>query len=222
MDNRAFYRKQRAGMINYIAFIVFIGLCVLGITRFFLVFIDVNNMYPEDYFMLSFFPFVYIIWLIYFKTKVGGRRRKIHDKFEQLSNAEQMEINAEIIELAEKPVNEGLYIRFGANRVYFHSSWFLEFVDYNDIVWIYHSSVIGQLPLEIGGVIETPLVFTSLIIWDCDRTRYKASVPPQNVSRHIKTLEENAPGAVIGYSKARKRLAKKDFDRFMLESKDVG
>ena len=217
MDKCTFSRIRRNNTVFYIATILFFALCAIGVMRFYFVFIDVNNMRPEDYLMLSSAVVMYLIWLIYFQVKVGGRRRRVYDKFEQLSDVDKTEINTEL----ESNKSSTTWIHFGNSRIYLPGSYVLEFVDYKDIIWVYPCNILMPSIMTADGVTEmfSDINFTYLMIYDCDGKRRKIAVAPGSMRDCIETIEENAPNAVIGYTKARKKLAKKDFDRFMLEER---
>ena len=219
MVKPTFYRIHRSGTIFYIAVIIFIGLCALGVLRFFLAFADIHNLYPEDYIMLALPIAGYIIWLFYFWSKVGKRRKILINKFNSLSNAEQTEINEEL-EIKEYTT---LWLQFGENRVYFPGSYFTDFVNYRDIVWVYRYSLALPGMVTDGNHTEmiSPFNLSYLIIYDNKGIRRKLPVTPADIPACISMIEEKAPKAIIGYSKARKKLAKKDFNRFIIEDKNI-
>jgi len=215
LSKNRFYRRQIASSFLYFAGLCFFGilsvLCFAGVYLFYNIII-----HKEDILPISLIFGIFIGFFILLKVKVGGRRKRTFEKFAQLSNAEQERINTE---LGAKWAN----MLLGESRVYMHSDWFLEFVEYKDIVWVHLVGGDVSVAVPVGEIaVEIQLEVASLKIYDKNGMCYKARTKNFDTANSlIKIIKEVAPSAIFGYSKERAKLYKKDIERFMFEGKNI-
>ena len=211
MGTRTFYNRQIFGNIVYITLLLLTIFAATASVYMAYTYIRCGCIWcREDVFLLLFFVPLFAVGIVYLK-RIGRQRRRIYEKFKQLSDTEQAEVNAEL-----KPNSQATgKVLLGKNRIYLDGGLFLQFIDYRDIAWVYHSNT--AMPFDGGTMAEA--AFTGLVVWDRGGIRYSAS--DNNAYEIIVKLKEKAPDAIFGYSKERLKLAKKDFDRFMFEGKNI-
>ena len=217
MKNRAFYRLQIAPNILYFLGLGFFGLMVIAcvVAKIWFLYEEWGN--PEYIWfapmMLGFTGF-FLGFYIYIKRVQGKRRRKTYQKYEELSEAEQEEVNTELC--VKFPS-----ILWGENRLYIHSSLFLEFIDYDDMVWLYPCNTMIPMSVSYEGVsVDGNITAFSLHVYDTEGTRYKIpTTGPYNTQCIVEDILQVAPGILYGYSKEWGRLAKKDFNEFLYEAR---
>ena len=160
-----------------------------------------------------------IVLLVCLKLTAGRRGRKVYEKFYTLSEEEQAEINAELDGKSKHQVT-----MFGANRLYLYSRMFLNFINYRDIVWVYRHNIavpVGMIT-DYGAEMSTGFI-TGVMVWERDGTRHRINTglngwAALDIFDGIKAV---APQAIIGFSRRRRRLVRRDIERFLLEGKDV-
>ena len=214
MTNRTFYRRQLGSRIVYIFLLCFLGLftIVSFVAPLMLFFVD--DIFVED---IVAFAICFVIFAVGFllMLRVGRRRKRLYQKFKQLSPAEQAEINAELSVKFPQSL-------WGANRLYLRQGLFLTFIDYDDIAWVYPYTA-ANLPLAFsvmaGGMPALSQDATGLMIWEGDGTRHKIPMgtDAELVYEAMEFLAARVPNIIIGESKERLQLAKTDFERFLLE-----
>jgi len=210
MSDRNFNRCQRTGSFLYA---LMLSLCALGFIPFsVLVFINISaSTSLEDILIMSGILAFFALGFVFAGIKMGRPSKRARDRYKQLSDAEKAEVNSE---LNVRPKQQQLL--FGAKRLYFYSDLFLFFMDYNDIAWMYQT--VNTVPVVIGAggmVLESSADYQGLVIYDRDGQRYKS--PARICNLIVEELKEKSPGVIIGYSKEKKRLARTDFDRFLVE-----
>ena len=218
MDSRIFDRYQRKGNFLHLFGLSLTSLGFLGIS--FIIFITINgiNILAErdEIGILSIFALFFAVGFVFFWIMVGGIRKKVRESYEQLSDTEKAEINTEL---------SGKYkqLPFGANRLYFYWGSFLFFIEYDDIAWVFQSNTVMPLVADIGGAaVDSSYNLPSLIIYNRSGKRYKIPVKtkPWPTIMDIETIKEKSPDAIFGYSKERLKLAKRDFERFLIEENE--
>ena len=245
MKKNQFYRRQLGTYIFYfiwMCFLVIFSLISLVLTITFILeaYFHFNILFSGDplfrgelieiilanLLIFGFFGFFAgafgISWV-----RIGMRRKKLYHKFRQLSDEEQMEVNTEIGLKTEsiRPSLNMLFL-FGRTRLYFRAHMFLHFVNYRDIAWVYTYNSAIPIVGVIGGDImmsDNGMNVGGLMIWECDGTNYKIPTGADafQAQEAIERIRENAPSAIVGFSRKRYKLAKKDLERFMLEGKAI-
>ncbi|MCL2376504.1 MAG: hypothetical protein FWC76_03805 [Defluviitaleaceae bacterium] len=212
MNKPMFYRRQIGPNIFYFLGLWFFGLMALSclVLPPILFYIEPIVTPSEAIaFLLMFIGFFgfFLAFFLYIKVKIGGRRKKIYKKFRQLSEAEQTKVNAELSGKIRQ-------IHWGESRLYTGAGFFWEFVDYDDIAWVYGSST----ATPTGE--DTQVMVLSVKIHDTQGMMYKIpTTSSYDTERVIESVMTVAPNVIFGYSKERARLAKKDFNRFLLEGR---
>ena len=221
--NSEFHRRQRKGSIFYIFAIslgvlvsiicLFIGLGVAG----FLAFEGIGAIPIENYLYVlgsAVLPVAYfaIMWVY-----IGKPRKRVRERYKEASEAQRREINEELKGYSGQHL-------FGVNTLYFKSGFSVDFLKYSDIAWIYQVNV-SQLS---AGFVNDVVFYSSgsapgLIVYDCNGRKYRSPESAYGglTNDDVEKIKEKAPNAVIGYSKARMKLAKKDFDSFLVSGKNI-
>jgi len=217
VNNRAFYRHQYFGSALYMLGLGFSIIVVILIAYFliedFLLYGSLDMADWRGLLAVALISLFYTAGLIYM-IKIGKRRKRLFEKFKQLSDAERLEVNTE---LSAKFAQYS----FGENRLYFHSGLFVHFISYDDISWMFQYNIFVPMIANVGDVIlESSFAAASLIIYDRDGNRYKINTG-FSIAEVMKLIKERNPDVIFGFSKARLRLAKKDFDMFLLNAKYI-
>ena len=213
MGEREFYRRWLRGNILYYSLLGLFGVfSIVGLLLSF-VFGPVSPGGIVEELVVSSIHIGVFVLLIWF----GRFRKKLYQNFLQLSNAEQAEIKSELSAKFK-------HVLFGVNRIYF--SPFLSYVNYRDIVWIYSSSTSIPFAVPNGDIImesSTPINAAGLMLWSRDGKRYKIpmGLNTWKIDETIAYIKERQPNVLIGFNKNRLKLAKKDFDRFLIEGKSL-
>jgi hypothetical protein len=175
-------------------------------------FINITVSTPlEDILIMSGFAAFFTLGIVFAILKIGRPRKRAWTRYKQLSDIEQAEID---LELSTRP--RQLQLVFGANRLYFYSDSFLFFMDYGDIAWVYQTNDAVPIVIETGGVVmESSVEYQGLVIYDCDGQRFKASARISSID--IEDIKGKSPNVIVGYSKEKKRLAKRDFKKFLMK-----
>ena len=145
-------------------------------------------------------------FFLHLKIKIGRRRKKLYRKFHALSDTEKMEVNTDLSQKFK-------FYLAGVNRFYFKAHLFMHFVDYRDIAWVYLRNTAISMVGEDGtiGVMNN----TTMMLWDRDGVSYQIPMADPGT---IETIRHLAPDVIAGFSKERLRLAKRDFEGFLLEN----
>ena len=232
MGKQRFYRCQLDGTIFYVLLLWFFGIMTVAafVAPAIIFYIEQivwqQPLAREELILFLslflFFTAFFLCFFLYFKIKIGGRRKKLFNKFEQLSNAEQAEINAE---LDGKFGAKFGHVFLGKKRLYVRSAWCVEFFDYKDVVWIYHCNTAIPMLMGDDSMLEaSQLNVKSLHVYDMDGTRYKiqtSGYTDANAEVIIELLRYHVPDVIIGYSKERHKRAKRDFDAFISEEREA-
>ena len=212
----AFYRCQRKG--NIILFLM----CLLGVL-FAVMFIGLSlimALTSDNVFSMPFGNYLFALFSVlstgaYFLLLqyLFRPRKRAYDRYKALLNVEKSEIDVEV-----KTVFNQIY--FGANRLYFKSGLFVDSLKYDDIAWVHNVNVVvaSSVPLGLEGTaLNSTFALPGLVLYDRKGIRYQS---PEKLhggltNDDIDKLKEKAPNVIIGFSKARLKLAKKDFDEFL-------
>ena len=225
MDKHMFYVRQRPGNAFYTFSLYFpafllaagvFGLLYAAAEDADMVSIANENVYTAMFLGITMIP-LNIIFIVFAKIKVGLRRKKLYKKFEGLPDADKAEINAELAVKFRR-------ISIGANRFYYKLFDFIHFIDYQDIAWVYGYNIAMPIIAEAGGVIEAfSANISGLAVWTRDGKRHKVPLGPEgwHGSDIIEAVKAHAPDVIVGFNKKRLKLAKRDFERFMLEGRGI-
>jgi len=213
MNKPTFYYRQIAPNILYCAGLWFFGLITAScfIVPPILHYMDPLPTPSEAiavFFMFLGFSIFFLAFFLYIKIRIGGRRKKVYKKFRQLSDDEQARINAELSVKFQQ-------VLWGERRLYIRSGWFLEFVDYDDMAWIYASSTATPImeDMQYNAL--------SVKIHDAEGMIYKINTTSSyDTQKIIESVLATSPDITFGYSKEKAKLAKKDFGRFLHEERD--
>ena len=232
MNKQRFYRCQLDGMIFYILLLWFFGIMtVAAFVAPAIIFYIEQIVWQQPLileeiilfvFLFLFFTAFFFCFFLYFKIKIGGRRKRSFNKFKQLSYTEQAKINSE---LSGKFGMKFGHVYLGEERLYIRSAWCVEFFDYKDVAWVYRCNT--SIPMLMGddNMIEVAHINAkSLHIYDIEGTRYKiqtSGYTDANAEVIIELLKYHTPNVIIGYSKERQKRAKKDFRTFISEEREA-
>ncbi|MCL2362637.1 MAG: hypothetical protein FWC73_12600 [Defluviitaleaceae bacterium] len=219
MNLRAFYRRQRGPNIFYFLGLGFFALMVLGcIGAMVLLYMEYGpgiDLLLMGLAILGFAGF-FLGFFLYIKIVLGRRRRKIYQKYEELSDNEKKEVSGE---LGRKFVS----VLWGEKRVYTRSNFFLEFIDYDQMVWFYPCNNVIPVVASYEGVsIDGQINALSVHVYDNEGTRYKIpAASTYDTGVVVEEILQRAPGILYGYNKKLAKLAKKDFQEFLLEAEKI-
>ena len=212
MSRRTFRRRFRRGTILYRGILCFLGLATIMLIPSMVVETPASSNFW--FYLLAGILFVAVFLAL--KIKGGARRKKIYKEFKQLSKAEQAEVDTELDVSAK-------HVIFGATRLYLLSGFWVEMIDYRNIAWAYlFSNSVALADMETQPMMMT-FKIVGMVIWDRKGTRHliPAQLDIRPVADALERIKEKAPNAIYGYSKERLRLAKQDFDRFMVQGRST-
>ncbi|MCL2364684.1 MAG: hypothetical protein FWC71_08485 [Defluviitaleaceae bacterium] len=224
MKKGRFYRWQRGGTLFYVISLWF--LAILGFASFVspvvIIYIEQHILQqPPNWneiiagtLLTKIFAAFFLGVFFYLKIKSGRRRKKMFAKFEQLPADEQAEINTE---LSGKVCTKYGQAYLGNKRLYIRSPWCLEFVDYKDAAWIYFSNATLSAFM--------PMDAKNLHIYDIEGMRFKLQLfgyTKESIEEIITLLKTHNPNLLFGYSEARHKRAKQDFNAFISEEIAAG
>lgn len=225
--NSAFYRCQKRQLsitrASFLAFIFFLlMLCMLLSMCVWLKLCGYGDSMPFALLTVAYVVMTSFLGYVYFRNK--SDRTRIFEKYSRLSEEERLYMDSELLSCTScgNLVLGGKYFYF-AER-------FLDYVPYSDIVWIFEkitnvSVLSGTRPEDIPRNIRfSPVIFFDTngrqhrlhISSENDIMKTDAAVDAQYVIEHVK---KKNPTVIVGYSKERYKMAKRDFEHFIYEEK---
>lgn len=227
--NSVFYRcqKHRLSITKavFLAFILFLLiLCMLLFMCIWYKPLGHGDSVPFALLIAAYAACTVFFGYVYFKNSAA--RRRIFEKYRRLSEREKLYIESELLSCTA-----GANLVMGVKYFYFAER-FLDFILYTDIVWIFEKVTNVSVPSGTRPEnIPRNMRFSSVVFFDRDGRHHRVYISAENdimesdtaidAQHVIEFVKSKNPSVIVGYSKERYAAAKRDFEWFMYEGKNI-